>query len=450
MVRRRWLLALGTSVDWLQDPLLASEDVSDLPRYRGEKLCMLLMIRAGNGDEGMNTVAPNTGIFDASMKASGRKIVVSINTSWNIVNFRSNLIRAMVSSGYVVVAAAPVDAHSSRLLELGCRHEPLEMDNKGTSPIRDLFLFMRYTRLLRRERPDIYLGWTIKPNIYGALASRLFSVPVVNNVSGLGTAFLRDSWLTLFVKLLYRAAFARSACVFFQNGEDRDMFVRYRLVRFEQTQLLPGSGIDLVKFCPAPQLTPTLMEAPVFLLVARLLWDKGVGEFVGAAKIVKARIPTARFRILGFLDVENRTAVPRGMVEQWVEQGIVEYLGETDDVRPHIKAADCVVLPSYREGTPRSLLEAAAMAKPIIATDVPGCREVVDDGINGWLCRVRDADDLAEKMQRFAVTPLEDRSEMGKQSRLKVEREFDERNVIDAYLAVIERVFSASKSADKM
>lgn len=377
------------------------------------------------------------------------RIIVSINTSWNIVNFRAGLVRALVARGFEVVAASPPDAHSARLTDLGCRYVPLAMDNKGTNPVRDAVLFLRYLDLMRRERPDIYLGWTIKPNVYGTLAARASGVPAVNNVSGLGTAFLQKGWLTRVVKLLYRIAFDGSACVFFQNRDDSNLFTKAGLVQPDKIRLLPGSGIDLDRFVPTLPVQRPDVEGPVFLLIARLLWDKGVGEFVEAARLVKARWPAARFRLLGFLDVENRTAVPRPAVEEWVREGVVEYLGHTDDVRPHIADADCVVLPSYREGTPRSLLEAAAMARPLIATDVAGCREVVDDGVNGWLCGAKDAIDLADRMLRFAAAPPEERLEMGRQSRLKVERTFDEGIVIDAYLDVIERVLAARSAGNQ-
>jgi len=366
------------------------------------------------------------------------KAAISANTSWNIVNFRAGLVKALAEQGCEVIAASPQDDYAARVDGLGCRHLRLPMDNKGTNPLKDVGLFLRYLRLMRRERPDLYLGWTVKPNIYGSLAAHIFGVPTINNVSGLGTAFIRDGWLTRIVKVLYRVALGRSAYVFFQNDDDRDLFVRLGLVRAEQTRLLPGSGIDLAQFAAAPPAPRLPDDGPVFLLVARLLWDKGVGEYVEAARLVKAQIPRARFRLLGFLDVENRTAVSRADVEGWVHEGLIDYLGASDDVRPHIAAADCVVLPSYREGTPRSLLEAAAMARPLIASDAPGCREVVDDGINGWLCKVKDAGDLADKMLQFAAAPAECRLEMSRRSRLKAEHEFDEKLVINAYLAAIE------------
>jgi glycosyltransferase involved in cell wall biosynthesis len=370
------------------------------------------------------------------------KIFISANTSWNISNFRAGLIRAFLQQGYEVIAVSPTDSYSPHLVELGCRYLPLPIDNKGTSPLRDFGLFLRYFRLLRRERPDVFLGYTIKPNVYGSLSAHLLNVPVINNISGLGTAFIRNSWLTHIAKALYRLALRSSATVFFQNEDDRSLFVDLKLVAPHQTALLPGSGIDLQQFRPAQTQSPQ-PEAPCFLLIARLLRDKGVGEFVDAARIVKARFPEARFQLLGFLDAENRTAIPKAAVDEWVNEGTVEYLGAADDVRPVIAASDCVVLPSYREGTPRTLLEAAAMGKPLIASDVPGCREVVEHGKNGFLCKVRDPADLAQKLLDFIDLADAERIGMGRASRVKVEREFGENIVIRRYLKSVEEILAA-------
>ena len=373
------------------------------------------------------------------MPVARHRIVISINTSWNVVNFRKGLIEALRSHGYDVVVAAPRDDYSPLISAMGCRYVELEMDNSGTSPLRDIVLLWRYWRLLRRERPLAFVGFTIKPNVFGSIAANLNGIAVINNISGLGTAFVRGGLLLRIAKALYRVALARSRMVFFQNDDDRMLFVDAHLVRKDQTGLLPGSGIDLMRFAPSSE-GRTRSGAIVFLLVARLLWDKGVGEFIEAARLVRQERPGVRFQLLGFLDVENRTAVRREQVENWVGEGLVEYLGSTDDVRPFLSAADCVVLPSYREGTPRSLLEAAAMGKPLIATDVPGCREVVDHAINGFLCKARDPDDLASKMIEFAMMDDASRARMGAQSRNKVERQFSETIVIEKYMRQIERL----------
>lgn len=371
------------------------------------------------------------------------RVLISINTTWNLVNFRSGLIRALIAEGYEVIAAAPPDAYVDRLLALGCRYEPLPMDNQGTHPGRDLHLFWRYVRLFRQVRPDVFLGYTIKPNIYGSLAAHLMGISVINNVSGLGAVFIRDGWVTRLVRGLYRLAFSRSAKVFFQNEDDRCLFVSGGLVSQAVTERLPGSGIDLARFSPVES---QLSDAPRtfrFLLIARLLWDKGVGEYIAAARMVRQSHPDVECCLLGFLDVQNPAAISRKQVAEWEAEGAVGYLGATEDIRPELVRADCVVLPSYREGTPRSLLEAAAVAKPIITTDAVGCREVVNDGVNGFLCKVRDADSLADAMQRMVdLTPLQ-RDSMGRQGRAKMEREFDEQIVIGRYLAVIRHHLSS-------
>ena len=313
------------------------------------------------------------------------------------------------------------------------------MENGGTNPVQDALLTWRFVRLFSKVRPDIYLGYTVKPNVYGSLVAHMMDIPVINNIAGLGAVFIKDGWLVWVVRLLYRLALKRSAKVFFQNPDDRALFVDGGMVRAEVAELLPGSGIDLRRFTSLPKANA---ENPRFrfLLIARMLRDKGVGEYVDAARLLRQRWPQAEFCLLGFVDVQNPAAILRAEIEAWVAEDVVNYLGVSDDVRTQLATADCVVLPSYREGTPRTLLEAAAMALPIITTDAVGCREVVDDGVNGYLCKARDAGDLAEKMERMLSLSPEQRSEMGQRGRAKMVAEFDERIVIGKYLAAIEEV----------
>lgn len=367
-------------------------------------------------------------------------VVLSVNTAWNAWNFRSGLIAAMQDAGYRVAVAAPDDRHADRLVQAGCAFIDLPMDSNGTHPGRDAMLLLRYLRLLRRLAPAAYLGYTIKPNIYGGMAAQWLGIPVINNIAGLGAAFIDAGFVNRVARLLYRHALRRSRRVFFQNGEDRQLFVGAGLVDAERSALLPGSGIALSRYAPAPPRPEGEERGMRFLMVGRMLINKGVQEYADAARLVRARLPQARFALLGPLQQANPNRVDGTRIRAWREEGLIDYLGAADDVRPHLADADCVVLPSYREGVPRTLLEGAAMGKPLIATDVAGCRDVVEHGVNGLLCRARDADDLARQMLAMAALPREARLAMGAAGRRKVEREFDEAIVIRRYLEAIAAV----------
>lgn len=365
------------------------------------------------------------------------RIAIVINTSWNIFNFRYSLIKAFLAEGHEVIAVAPQDAYSQRLIEAGCTFVPVPME-KGTNPFTDLRLTWRLYRTYSRIKPDVILHYTIKPNIYGAVAAHFARIPAINNVSGLGTVFIVKDIISAVAIRLYKHAFRYPAKVFFQNEDDRQLFLRHNLVAAHKTDVLPGSGIELQRFQPAEFFKPG--QPFTFLMIARVLYEKGIAEYVEACKLVKEKHPDVRFQLLGMVDERSRSGIKQAKLDEWLATGVVEYLGITDDVAPVIAAADCVVLPSYREGTPRTLLEAAAMGKPLIATNVPGCREVVNDGVNGLLCRVRSAADLAAKMQQLLSLPAATLEEMGKQSRMIAETRFDDRFVIEKYLKTIKEV----------
>ena len=361
-------------------------------------------------------------------------VLIASNTSWYILNFRSRLISALIEQGYHVTVLAPKDEYVSRIGALGVRHTHLGLDNAGTNPMRELLTLARLVVLLWRKRPAVALTYTPKVNIYIALAARLLGIPVITNVSGLGSGFISGGLLKTVLLSLYRVALRHPRKVFFQNKDDRAEFIEASLVLSDKTDLLPGSGVDLERFTPGQR---TSKNTFVFLLVARLLWNKGVGEYVEAARQVKSKYPKVEFRLLGFLDVQNPSAVSRAEVGQWESESVLTYLGATDDVRPYYAEADCVVLPSYREGVPRTLLEASSMAIPIITTDAVGCRDAVEHGMTGFLCKSKNAPDLAEKMEKMILLTPEQRAEMGRAGRAKMEAEFDERIVIERYLEVI-------------
>jgi glycosyltransferase involved in cell wall biosynthesis len=369
-----------------------------------------------------------------SVSKSGNCLLLSSNSLWNIENFRGHLVEALDRDGWSVVIAAPATDAELHEFYLPARLQPIRIHRSGTNPFDELRLLTAYRRMMRTVRPAAYLSWTIKPNLYGALAARLSGVPAILNVSGLGTAFLSGRLLGRFVSLLYKLAFRKAWIVFFQNEDDRALFLQCGLVSPDQARLLPGSGVNLEQF----PMTPLPREGGQrFLLVARLLGDKGVREYVEAARMARRDLPDADFRLLGPIDQGNRTAISSEELESWVREGVIDYLGEAKDVRPHIAAATAVVLPSYREGLPRTLLEGAAMGRPLIATNVPGCRDVVEEGGNGFLCDVRSANSLSKAMIRLAAIDPALRAKMGERSREIVVQRFSEELVAQAYVMAL-------------
>ena len=370
------------------------------------------------------------------------KVTLVANTSWYLYNFRLGLIDLLLSRHYEVSTLSPEDEFSEKLREAGCHHIHLKMDNKGLNPINDLVMKKKMSEIYKEKNPDLILHYTIKPVLYGSMAAAKLGIPFINNITGLGTAFIKTNWLTSLVKGLYRLSQKNADHVFFQNADDKELFSRDRLIPENVPQeVIPGTGIDTDHFNVRPY--PESKQV-TFLLIARMLWDKGVGEFVEAARQIKSEFSDVHFQLLGFLDVSNRTAISRQQMQIWTEQGIIEYLGETDDVRPYIADASCVVLPSYREGLPRTLLEAAAMGRPIVATDVTGCREVVEHGVSGYLCKVKDANDLADKMKNVIKLSIDERREMGLRGRKKMEENFNEKSVVQKIVNRIESVLNSA------
>jgi glycosyltransferase involved in cell wall biosynthesis len=366
-------------------------------------------------------------------------VLFTSNSCWNLLNFRAPVIRALIGQGVPVVAVAPPDGHEQALRELGCDYFPVRIEARGLNPLRDAALFLRYLRLFSSIAPAAVLAFTVKPNIYASLAAQALGIPVLNTVSGLGSIFLEHSLKRRIVEKLYRLAFRRSTLVFFQNDDDRELFEAAGLVPPARARRIAGSGINLRDFAFVERNSKAVGMR--FLMIARLLVDKGVAEYAEAARRVREVHPEASFELLGEPGADPAAGgISASTVNAWVEQGILIYQGSTRDVRPYIRRADCIVLPSYREGVPRVLLEAAAIGRPIVATDVVGCRDVVDHGFNGLLCRPRDAEDLAQTMLAMIGLPAERRAEMGRNGRDKVERLFDERFVVGAYLQSLEKI----------
>jgi glycosyltransferase involved in cell wall biosynthesis len=320
----------------------------------------------------------------------------------------------------------------------------VDVDSKGSNPFNDLALVWKLYTIYQREELDVVLHYTIKPNIYGSIAAKLAGIPSINNVTGLGTVFIRHNLTAKIAHHLYRWAFNFPETVFFQNEDDRKLFVDKKLVRPEITDVLPGSGVDLTRFAPSEFKKNDVFT---FLVISRVLYDKGILEYIEAIRRLRAQGVRAKFQLLGKIETARGLGVPREQISEWVREGLIEYLGTVSDVIPVIERADCVILPSYREGTPRTLLEAASLGKPIIATDVPGCRDTVEHGFNGFLCKVKDPQDLADKMRQIMHLSDHRLRQMGSNSRqLAVER-FDQNIVIGKYQRALYSLLGAPELA---
>ncbi|MBO7928547.1 glycosyltransferase family 4 protein [Burkholderia pseudomallei] len=370
--------------------------------------------------------------FQSDMSsASAPRIVLVCNTAWAIYTYRQGLLRMLIARGAQVTVLAPRDRTVEPLVRMGCRYAELPVASKGTSPREDLRTLIALYRHYRAIRPDLVFHYTIKPNIYGSIAAWLARVPSIAVTTGLGYVFIQQSHAARVAKQLYRFALRFPREVWFLNRDDLHTFTHEQLLAHPaRARLLHGEGVDLEQFA----LTPLpARDTFTFVLIGRLLWDKGVREYVDAARMLRARYPHARFALLGPVGVDNPSAISQADVEAWVREGVIDYLGEAHDVRPHIARADCVVLPSYREGVPRTLMEASAMGRPIVATDVPGCRDVVADGSTGLLCAARDSASLAAQLARMLDMSPAERRAMGERGRRKIVAEFDEAKVVERY-----------------
>ena len=359
-----------------------------------------------------------------------KKILFMGNTAWSMYNFRRVVFSDLLSLDYIIYIVAPLDIKFQEELEkLGCKFISLEIKAKGTNPFRDFILIFQIKKILEKVQPDFCFFYTIKPNIYGSIAASMLRIPHIAIITGLGYTFINHNLISYIAKCLYKIALVKAKEVWFLNQDDKETFVSKKIVKRTKVRLLPGEGIDLNRFSKKPMVLDVS-----FLLMARMLWDKGIGEFVEAAKFIKQRYPDTRFCLLGFIGVDNPTAIPKEQIEEWCSMGLVEYLGVTSDVRPFIENCSCVVLPSYREGVPVSLLEGAAMGRPLITTDVAGCKEAVEDTVNGYLCKVKDVETLVSAMEKIILMSMEQRVIMGEAGRVKMQCEFDIKLATERYI----------------
>ncbi len=374
------------------------------------------------------------------------KCILFANTDWYLYNFRLSFAAALRDGGHDVLLVSPPGPYGEKLRSLGFRWIEAPMQRASLNPLRELALLSWLWHLMRRERPDIVHGFTIKCAVYGALIGRLVEAGRVSAVEGMGYVFISDSFkaqlLRLFLRLLMRAALAGERVrLILLNHDDLKLFERARIIPSEKIRLLSGSGVDCSCFLP-PSKEHTSADAPLrVVLAARMLWDKGVGEFVEAARLLKSQGRPLRFLLAGVPDPGNPAAIAEETLLAWQAEGLVEWLGHVADMPTLLAEADMVVLPSYREGLPRSLIEAAACARPLIAADAPGCREVVTDNVDGLLVPVRDAKALAEAIAKLQDDPSLAKR-LGQVARAKALAEFDDHVVIAQTLAVYDEIAS--------
>ncbi len=351
-------------------------------------------------------------------------IIASLDSS--LLRFRGELIQQWRASGYEVVAAAPGSGMAGKLEGLGVKYHSIPLRRTGLNPFKDLVLLLRLARLIRCERPGYMFLYTIKPVIYASVAAYLLrNCRVFSMITGLGFVFTgeggqRGLFLQKLVSHLYRMALRRNEKVFFQNPDDAAELSGSGVVSREKVVMVNGSGVNTGYFYQVP-----LPEGrPIFLLIARLLKEKGIEEYVQAAEMVQKKHPEARFKLIGWALQGGPSVIGPQQVKKWQEEGVVEIMGETDDVRPYLSEASVYVLPSYREGTPRTVLEAMATGRPIITSDAPGCRETVEENVNGFLVPARDPKALAAAMEQFIKEPKLIK-QMGAASRKIAEEKYD-------------------------
>lgn len=361
-----------------------------------------------------------------------KRIVIFSNHDLYTYKLRKELIERLINEAYEVYLVLPYGSKVELLKQMGCELINVEFDRRGRNPIRDAKLLLRYYKVVQAVKPQAVLSYTVKPNIYAGLVCRILRIPFFPNVTGLGTALDNVSILQRVLVQMYRLAYAKATCVFFQNKENESFFSNHG-VRIERHRLIPGSGVNLDQhyFEPYPGDDKTIK----FLFMGRIMKDKGIEELMEAATAIKSQFANVRFDAIGFVEEEYRARA-----DEISELGVINFHGVVDDVHEYIKSCHAVVLPSYHEGMANVLLEAASTGRPILASNISGCKEIFDEGVSGFGFEPRNSCDLADALRRFIGLPLERKGAMGLAGRKKMEQEFDRSLVVEAYLDEIDRI----------
>jgi glycosyltransferase involved in cell wall biosynthesis len=367
-----------------------------------------------------------------------KNIAIIENNIISTLTVRNKLTKVLIDEGHkVTILTTGTDQQLQKAKEQG--FEVINIKTSSQNPADVLIYMKNLHQSLKKIKADVCLTFTIRPAIWGNLITRVLGIPTITNITGVGPLFESDRSVYRFARMLYKYSLKKTSKIFFQNKDDMSLFIENKFIEKNQYALIPGSGIDHEHFKP---IDINIDDSKlIFLFIGRLLKDKGVIEFVESARKLKSEFNHLEFRIIGPLWLQNlkENTITQQQLDSWINHGIINYIGEVSDVRSHISNSHCLVLPSYREGTSNVLLEASSMERPCITCDTTGCREIVEDGKTGFLCKVADIDDLTEKMKKLILLPKETRIQMGKNARQKVMKEFDKKIVIDAYLNAIEK-----------
>lgn len=366
-----------------------------------------------------------------------KKVIISANVLFTIVNFRKDFIKFLIDQKIEVLCIASKDNLSSNgqkiLKELGVNFISIEVSRKGLNPIKDIRYLYDLYKIYKVQKADYVFHFTIKPNIYGTIAAKLAGIKSINTINGLGSAIISGGILAKILKLLYKFSLNFSKKVFFQNNDDKNFFINNNLVNSEKVSIVPGSGVDTSFFDDCGSKTEKL----TFLLVARLLKDKGIYEYIEAVKYLQEKYSTVEFLLAGPYDDGNPSAIQLDEVKSWEDNNIIQYIGKTNNIKEFLAKTDIAVLPSYREGLSRFLIESASASKPIVTTNVAGCKDVVEDGINGFICDLKDSISLAISMEKMILLEKEKLLKMGEASKKIAQQNFDKNIVNQIYFKEI-------------
>lgn len=360
-----------------------------------------------------------------------QKVLFLVNHDVVIYNFRKELVARLLDEGYEVYISSPYGERINELVEMGCHYLEVDLNRHGLNVIQEWKLLRYYKKIIKDIKPLVVLTYTIKPNIYGGLASKSLGVPYIANITGLGSSVVNGGFIQTVTKILYRSAFKNITRVFFQNKSNQQFFIDNKIA-LGRHKLLPGSGVNLNHFTSIEYPEENVTE---FVFISRIMKEKGIDEYLEAAKYIKEKYPNIVFHVLGFSE-ENYEY----QLHSLHEQGIIKYHGMQRDIRKYLAVSHCTVHPSYHEGMSNVLLESAASARPIITTDVNGCKEIVDENISGYLIEKANSQDLIGKIKKFLELSKLQKETMGLAGREKMEREFDREIVVDAYMDEIANI----------